>query len=49
LNGSKSYLIDFPASLRPGAVVDGYWSVILVDLPDYRVVPNPIGMCGVQK
>jgi len=23
-------------------VVNAYWSVILVDLPDYRVVPNPL-------
>jgi hypothetical protein len=23
-------------------VIDSYWSVILVDVPDYRVVPNPL-------
>ncbi len=27
----------------PQSMVDGYWSVILVGVPDYRVVPNPLG------
>ena len=42
LNGANAYIIDFPADARPDAVVDSYWSVILVDVPDYRVVPNPL-------
>jgi hypothetical protein len=42
LNGSNSYLINFPAEQRPDKAVDGYWSVILVDVPNFRVVPNPI-------
>ncbi|MEJ2532266.1 MAG: DUF1214 domain-containing protein [Halioglobus sp.] len=42
LNGANDYIIDFPADARPDAVVDSYWSVILVDVPDYRVVPNPL-------
>jgi len=42
LNGDNSYVIDFQASDRPDTVVDGYWSVILVDVPDYRVVANPL-------
>ena len=42
LNGANDYVIDFPAADRPDAVVNGYWSVILVDVPDYRVVPNPL-------
>jgi hypothetical protein len=41
LNGSNDYLLEFLAAGRPDAVVDGYWSVILVDVPNYRVVPNP--------
>ena len=41
LDGSKTYRLHFPADQRPDAVVDGYWSIILVSLPDYRVVPNP--------
>ena len=42
LSGSNDYLIDFSAANRPDAAVNGYWSVILVDIPDYRVVPNPL-------
>jgi hypothetical protein len=40
--GSNDYLIHFPAGERPDAMVNAYWSVILVDVPDYRVVPNPL-------
>ena len=42
LNGDKSYTLSFDKNALPGAAVDGYWSVILVDLPDYRVVPNDL-------
>lgn len=42
LDGGKSYVIHFPPDKLPGAVVNGYWSVILVGVPDYRVVPNPL-------
>jgi hypothetical protein len=42
LNGSKSYLMHFPASALPETVVNAYWSVILVGVPDYRVVPNSL-------
>ena len=42
LNGSNDYVLEFSAASRPDAVVEGYWSVILVDVPDYRVVPNPL-------
>lgn len=42
LNGSNDYVLEFSAENRPDAVVDGYWSVILVDVPDYRVVPNAL-------
>lgn len=42
LDGSKSYVIHFPANSLPSSVVNGYWSVILVGVPDYRVVPNPL-------
>lgn len=40
LNGAHDYILEFPAASRPDAVVDAYWSVILVDVPNYRVVPN---------
>jgi hypothetical protein len=42
LNGSNTYVIHFPADRLPASVVDGYWSVILVSVPDYRVVPNAL-------
>jgi hypothetical protein len=42
LNGANDYVLEFPAANRPDAVVHAYWSVILVDVPDYRVVPNPL-------
>lgn len=40
LDGSNSYRIHFPADALPDTVVHAYWSVILVSVPDYRVVPN---------
>ena len=42
LNGSNSYVMHFPADRLPDSVVDAYWSVILVGVPDYRVVPNAL-------
>jgi len=40
LSGANRYRLHFPSDGLPEAVVDAYWSVILVDIPDYRVVPN---------
>jgi hypothetical protein len=42
LDGSKSYVINFPADRLPQSVVNAYWSIILVGVPDYRVIPNPL-------
>jgi hypothetical protein len=42
LDGSKNYVIHFPADALPDSVVDAYWSVILVSVPDYRVIPNDL-------
>jgi len=42
LSGSKSYVIHFPADKLPQSAVDSYWSVILVGVPDYRVIPNDL-------
>jgi hypothetical protein len=42
LDGSKSYVIHFPADGLPDSVVNAYWSIILVGVPDYRVVENPL-------
>lgn len=40
--GGATYTLDFPADGLPAAQVHSYWSIILVDVPDFRVVPNPI-------
>jgi hypothetical protein len=42
LNGSNSYVMHFLADKLPNSVADAYWSVILVGVPDYRVVPNAL-------
>jgi hypothetical protein len=42
LDGGKSYVIHFPADRLPSTAVNAYWSVILVGVPDYRVMPNPL-------
>lgn len=42
LNGDNDYVLEFSTANRPDAVVNAYWSVILVDVPDYRVVKNPL-------
>jgi hypothetical protein len=42
LNGSNQYVIQFPADKLPDSMVDAYWSVILVGVPDYRVAPNDL-------
>jgi hypothetical protein len=42
LNGSNSYMMHFSADKLPQSAVNAYWSVILVGVPDYRVVPNPL-------
>lgn len=42
LNGSLTYALHFAADSLPQSVVNAYWSVILVGLPDLRVVPNSL-------
>jgi hypothetical protein len=42
LDGANGYVMHFAADSLPEAVVDAYWSVILVDATDYRVVPNDL-------
>ncbi|WP_271679747.1 DUF1214 domain-containing protein [Thermomonas mangrovi] len=42
LNGDNAYVLKFAPDERPEAMVNAYWSIILVDVPDYRVVPNPM-------
>ena len=42
LHGEKRYVLDFPADALPQDVVNEFWSVHLVSLPDFRPVPNPL-------
>lgn len=42
LTGDGSYTLHFPADKLPADAVNGYWSVILVSVPDFRVVPNAL-------
>jgi hypothetical protein len=42
LHGSKSYLLRFPPHQWPDSVVNAYWSVALVDVPEYRVFTNAL-------
>jgi hypothetical protein len=42
LNGSNSYVMHFPADKLPASVADAYWSVIMVGVPDFHVVPNSL-------
>ena len=42
LNGSNTYVMEFAPDKAPGSVVSGHWSLTLVSLPGYRVVPNPL-------
>jgi hypothetical protein len=42
LDGGTSYIMHFPANALPETVVNAYWSIILVNVPDFRVVPNPL-------
>jgi hypothetical protein len=42
LNGSNSYVMNFQPDRLPQSVVDAYWSIILVGVPDFRVVPNTL-------
>lgn len=42
LNGNQNYVIHFEKPKLPASNVNGYWSVILVDVPNYRVVENEL-------
>ncbi|CAE6882833.1 hypothetical protein R69608_01870 [Paraburkholderia nemoris] len=42
LDGSKTYEIRFAKGEKPDTHVNGFWSVSLYSVPDYRVVPNAL-------
>jgi hypothetical protein len=49
LDGTSSYVLHFPADSLPSTVVGGYWSVILLSVPDFKVVPNPANRFNVNS
>ncbi len=46
LNGDSVYCLHFAPAVLPQNHVHAYWSLTLMSLPDYRVVPNPLGRFG---
>ncbi len=42
LHGDHAYVIHYKREDLPQKHVDGYWSLTLLSLPDYRVVPNSL-------
>ncbi|MBR0693718.1 DUF1254 domain-containing protein [Bradyrhizobium lablabi] len=40
LDGSRTYVIDFPKTGLPDEVVNAYWSLSVVDVPGFVAVPN---------
>jgi hypothetical protein len=42
LDGSHTYELHFPKDALPQDVVDAFWSVHLVGVPDFMPVPNPL-------
>jgi hypothetical protein len=42
LGDGKAYVLHFDKDKLPAKNVNGFWSVILVDYPNYRVVPNEL-------
>jgi hypothetical protein len=40
LDGDSVYVLDFKPEDLPAKHVNAYWSLTLMSLPDYRVVPN---------
>lgn len=42
LDGARSYVIRFPVDDLPDRLAEAYWSIILVSVPDYRVIENSL-------
>jgi hypothetical protein len=42
LDGAHSYVMHFDKDRLPESVVNAYWSVMLVGVPDFRIVPNSL-------
>jgi hypothetical protein len=43
LNGDNVYVLQFESDQLPSKHVNAYWSLTMLSLPDYRVVPNDLG------
>jgi len=46
LDGANAYRLHFEAADVPQGHVNAYWSLTLMSLPDYRVVPNGLNRYG---
>ncbi|MDJ0858633.1 MAG: DUF1214 domain-containing protein [Dinoroseobacter sp.] len=42
LDGSQTYVMNFPANALPETVVNEFWSLTLVGFPDFMPVANPL-------
>ena len=42
LDGSQTYIQTYPKEALPGSRTKYFWSVIVVDGVDYKVIPNPL-------
>jgi len=49
LNGSNQYLLHYQPEDLPGLHVNAYWSLTLMSLPDYRVVPNALDRYNINN
>jgi hypothetical protein len=49
LNGDSQYEIRYPADALPTPMVDGFWSITLYSVPDYRVVANSLKRYGLNN
>jgi hypothetical protein len=49
LNGDNVYTIRFEKEDLPHKHVDAYWSLTLLSLPDYRVIPNSLHRYSVNN
>ncbi|HVG52556.1 MAG TPA: DUF1214 domain-containing protein [Xanthobacteraceae bacterium] len=48
-DGSQTYIQTYPKSALPGSKVRYFWSVIVVDNDEFRVVPNPLNRFLLNK
>ena len=49
LDGSQTYLQTYPKDALPGSKTKYFWSVIVVDGVDYKVIPNPLNRYLLNK